>query len=63
MTLIRTPFDGEPKFAIRSELKISDIKRKTNNIKYRNGISTPKKRSVAENSSPNISIDLSVISR
>ena len=37
MTLIRSPFDTKPKFAISSELKISDTKRKANNVKQKNG--------------------------
>ena len=48
MALIRSPFDTKPKFAIRPELKTSDTKRKTNNIKLKNGSSTPKKGSTAE---------------
>ena len=37
MILIRSPFDTKSKFAISSELKISDTKRKTNNVKQKNG--------------------------
>jgi len=48
MILIRSPFDTKSKFAISSELKISDTKRKTNNVKQKNGSSTFKKRSTAE---------------
>ena len=48
MILIRSPFDTKSKFAISSELKISDTKRKTNNVKQKNGSSNPKKRGAAE---------------